>query len=64
MLHSPFSDDAATCPGLIELGRIEDIVPSLQLDGLTTWVVLDVIIHSCILWLFPSIIALQTCLHP
>lgn len=38
MLYSPFSDDAATHSGLVELGRIVDVIPSLQLDGLTTCV--------------------------
>jgi hypothetical protein len=36
MLYSPFADDASIRPGLIELGQIVDVVPSLQLDGLTT----------------------------
>jgi hypothetical protein len=36
MLFSPFSDDAGTRPGLIELGKIVDVIPSLQLDGITT----------------------------
>jgi hypothetical protein len=38
MLYSPFADDASTRPGLIELGQVVSVVPSLQLDGLTTYV--------------------------
>ena len=36
MLFSPFADDAALRPNLTSLGLISSVIPSLQLDGLTT----------------------------
>lgn len=36
MLFSPFADAAGTDPDLVELGKIVDVVPHLQLDGITT----------------------------
>ena len=36
MLFSPFADAAGTDSDLVELGKIVDVVPHLQLDGITT----------------------------